>query len=475
MGKYTYLMKNVGLLTLSSFTTKLLSFFLVPLYTSVLSTGEYGTYDLFNTTISLLVPLLTFDIQEAVLRFSIDKDADHGTIWRVGCRYTVISCLIVVFGVLFNSVTGIFSVLQEYAVEFLLLYALTAFSSVLLFFVRGIGKIADLSIAAILSCTVMIGCNIFFLLVLKIGLYGYFWASILGSAVQCLYLLIKSNILKEFRQSKKDPLLQKKMVGYSKPMVANAISWWINNASDRYVVTWFCGMAANGIYSVSYKIPSIMSMLQSVFGQAWTLSATKEFDPEDEDGFFVNIYNVYNFLLMFSCSFLIFADKLIAKILFAKDFYAAWQYAPFLMISTVFSGMAAFLGGVLSAMKKSGLFAKSSVITAVVNTILNIVLVSFIGPLGAAFSTAVAYVLMWLIRLRQVRKYIVLRINYKRDAMAYLILTVQAVLLLIRAGENYIDLYQIFFAAVILALYAKEVKEMGKKLALKAKNPIDEK
>ena len=91
MGKYTYLMKNVGLLTLSSFTTKLLSFFLVPLYTSVLSTGEYGTYDLFNTTISLLVPLLTFDIQEAVLRFSIDKDADHGTIWRVGCRYTVIS------------------------------------------------------------------------------------------------------------------------------------------------------------------------------------------------------------------------------------------------------------------------------------------------------------------------------------------------------------------------------------------------
>ena len=218
-----------------------------------------------------------------------------------------------------------------------------------------------------------------------------------------------------------------------------------------------------------------MSMLQSVFGQAWTLSATKEFDPEDKDGFFVNIYNVYNFLLMFSCSFLIFADKLIAKILFAKDFYAAWQYAPFLMISTVFSGMAAFLGGVLSAMKKSGLFAKSSVITAVVNTILNIVLVSFIGPLGAAFSTAVAYVLMWLIRLRQVRKYIVLRINYKRDAMAYLILTVQAVLLLIRAGENYIDLYQIFFAAVILALYAKEVKEMGKKLALKAKNPIDEK
>lgn len=211
--------------------------------------------------------------------------------------------------------------------------------------------------------------------------------------------------------SKDDATLRKEMTSYSKPMVANAVSWWVNNASDRYVVTWLCGVAINGIYSVSYKIPSIMSILQSIFSQAWTLSATKEFDKEDKDGFFINIYNAYNFLLVIACSLLTFMDKPLAKMLFAKDFYSAWKYAPFLMISTVFSGMAAFLGGILSALKKSSLFAKSSVITAVVNTILNIVLVIFIGPLGAAISTAFAYFLMWLIRLKQVKQCIDLRVS----------------------------------------------------------------
>lgn len=61
MNKYIYLLKNVGLLTLSNFATKLLSFFLVPLYTSILTTGQYGTYDLFNTAVSVLIPMFTLN------------------------------------------------------------------------------------------------------------------------------------------------------------------------------------------------------------------------------------------------------------------------------------------------------------------------------------------------------------------------------------------------------------------------------
>lgn len=73
MGRYKYLLKNIGLLTISNFATKFLSFFLVPLYTNILTTTEYGTYDIFNTTIGVLLPILTLNIQEAVMRFSIDN------------------------------------------------------------------------------------------------------------------------------------------------------------------------------------------------------------------------------------------------------------------------------------------------------------------------------------------------------------------------------------------------------------------
>ena len=55
------------------------------------------------------------------------------------------------------------------------------------------------------------------------------------------------------------------MLKYSCPLIANTVAWWITNASDRYVVMWLCGTAANGIYSVAYKIPSILNILQSFY------------------------------------------------------------------------------------------------------------------------------------------------------------------------------------------------------------------
>ncbi|HAQ8217931.1 TPA: oligosaccharide flippase family protein, partial [Enterococcus faecium] len=54
MSKTKYLIKNMGILTISNFSSKILVFLLVPLYTSVLSTTEYGTYDLTISTATLL-------------------------------------------------------------------------------------------------------------------------------------------------------------------------------------------------------------------------------------------------------------------------------------------------------------------------------------------------------------------------------------------------------------------------------------
>ena len=70
---YKYLLKNIGLLTLSNFGTKILLFLLLPLYTSILTVEEYGLYDFINTTITLLIPVLTFNISEAVIRFLLEK------------------------------------------------------------------------------------------------------------------------------------------------------------------------------------------------------------------------------------------------------------------------------------------------------------------------------------------------------------------------------------------------------------------
>ena len=91
------------------------------------------------------------------------------------------------------------------------------------------------------------------------------------------------------------------------------------------MVTFFCGVAANGVYSVASKIPSILNVFQTIFNQAWSLSAVKDYDPEDKSGFFANTYRAYNCMMTIVCSAIIVSDKILAKFLYANDFYVAWR------------------------------------------------------------------------------------------------------------------------------------------------------
>ena len=98
--RYKYLLKDTGLLTISNFASKVLVFLLVPLYTSVLSTEEYGIYDLIVSTVSLLYPLLTLNIVDAVMRFTMDKDVDKKQVAYIGIRYVGISVLVIAMGLI---------------------------------------------------------------------------------------------------------------------------------------------------------------------------------------------------------------------------------------------------------------------------------------------------------------------------------------------------------------------------------------
>ena len=457
MGSYKYLAKNIGVLALSNFATKLLSFFLVPLYTSILTTEEYGTYDLFSTTIYLLVPILTLNIQDATIRFSLDKKYEKKDIISISLAIFVKGLVILLAFAIVNRVTNLLPVFNEYLLVFVLMYVFQALVGIMTAFARGCEKITEISIASVLGSIIFIGLNILFLVVLRWGLMGYFLSSILGNLSQVIYLTRITQTWKYLRFRKTNKVTESGMLKYSCPLIANTVAWWITNASDRYVVIWLCGTAANGIYSVAYKIPSILNIVQSIFTQAWTLSAVKEFDPEDKDGFFSNMYNGFNCLRVLACSFLILSDKFFARILYANDFYKAWEYVPFLLISIVFGATAGYIGGIFSALKEAKMLAQSTTIGAVVNIILNIVLVYLDGPIGAAISTAIAYIIVWGIRLCYMRKYLRAKLYLKRDIISYALLVAQATLLLLMSSGYTMYMIQIVLFAMLIVLYRNEV------------------
>lgn len=464
MGSYRYLFKNIGLLTLSSFATKLISFFLVPLYTNILTTTEYGTYDLFNTTIGVLLPILTLNIQEAVMRFAIDNKTSRKAIVTLGARYLLIGTAIVIAALIINSIFSLVDLLETYAIYFLLMFISQALSGVLLAYIRGINRIADLSVSSVIASVITILCNILFLVVFKLGLIGYFLANIIGPLMQDLFLLVRSGAIKEIAFQSEFPNEKQEMLAYCKPMIPNSIAWWVNNTSDRYIVIFFCGIAANGVYSVASKIPSILNIFQAIFNQAWSLSAVKEFDPEDKSGFFSNIYRAYNCMMVIMCSGIIMLDKLLAKFLYAKDFYVAWKYVPWLTIAIVFGALSGHIGGVFTAVKNSKIFARSTMIGAASNIVMNLALTPIMGALGAAIATTICYMIVWAMRYWNAKRYIKLRININRDVISYGILLIQAIILLVISNNTILYGIEIALFVIIAFLYADDVILLAKKL-----------
>lgn len=461
MNRYKYLFKNIGLLTLSSFATKLLSFFLVPLYTGALSTLEYGEYDFVSSTVGILVPLLTINIYEAVLRFSMEKEALPKDVFSVGCKFCGIGNAIVVLFLIANHIVKISAVINEFSAYFFLIFFVNSVSGIVSSMARGLDKISAISVASVISSATTIVLNILLLCFLKCGIDGYFIANISGLLVQITYLLIAIKGWKYFSLRQLSRNTEKAMVKYSVPTIANAIAWWVNGLADRYIIIFFCGIASNGIYSVASKIPSILNIFQNIFSQAFMLSAVKEFDAEDNDGFFVRTFETYNFLLVIICSLIIISDKMLAKYLYSNDFYEAWRYVPFLTISIIFGSLSGYAGSIFAVLKHSDYFAKCSGAGAIVNICLNLILIPAYGPLGASIATAFSYWIVYLVSMIYLRKSINMKAQLWRDNLAYVVLLFQSFMLLVPIGSLVLEYgIQLLSVIALVALYRDRINTL---------------
>lgn len=451
---YKYLFKNIGILTISDFGSKILSFILIPLYTGELTTAEYGIYDLYVTTIALVVPVLTLNILDAVLRFSLDKEYDSKKVLSIGVKLCTRAVIIFYTLIFINEKLGFIEVFSKYPFYLGLYMIATMLYDILKQFARGIECIYDIAVAGIINSVTMLVLNIYFLKILKLGITGYFLANCVANLVPFVYLLLRIRIWHYISFTHIDRKLEKDMTFFSKPLIFNTVAWWVNNVSDRYIVTFLCGVAVNGVYSLAYKIPSILNVFQTIFGQAWTLSAVKEFDEKNAT-FYENIYRGYNAGMVLICSLLIIADRVLAKVLFANRFYNAWLYAPWLMMSVVFGALSSVFGGIFTASKKTQIMARTTIIGASVNIILSYILVHIIGASGAAIATLISYIVVWFGRFISIREIIDMRINVKRDIISYILLLIQTVLLIIlRVNWGY--LFQIILFVMLVTMYSKE-------------------
>ena len=460
--KNRYLLKNTLIFALGNFGSKLITFLLVPLYTNTLSTSGYGVLDIINAIIMIGVPIVTLNISEAVMRFLLDKNSDKEKILGICCNF---SLLAVVLSFLLYPIFNLFQEISSYSLLLSIYILVTAVSGISLCYIRGIEKILIFSIISIIKTLVIGIASIIFLVVFKLGINGYLLAYIIAETVTiflCMFFGIKDYRIK---LSKPDKELIKQMVKFSVFLIPNALMWWIINSMDRFMIVPFFGTEANGIYAVSAKIPTILVTITSIFNQAWMYSAIKEEKDKDinnNSDYTSNIYNVLFKFITLSSTLLIIILKPLLRIYVGKEFFSAWMYTPPLLVGSVFLTLGTFLSNEYTVHKDSKGFLRSASVGAIVNLVLNFMLMPIMGVLGAAIATCISYITVFIYRAYDIRKYKKIQYINNEKKIYLLVLILASIMVYINNQVFSLIVYTIFFI-VTLGFFRKNILKLKRR------------
>lgn len=447
MNKKKELAKNTIIIFAGKVCTQLISFLLLPLYTSYLVTEEYGFVDLITTYVTLIVPIITLELEMSVFRYLVDSRKDKEETKKVySNNFIILLVSLLIFSVLYLIVTCFWKF--DYRFLILIDIIICTFSGNFLQIARGVGRTLDYAISCIITGASTILLNILLIVVFKLGAFGMITSIAAANGLGALYLFIRLKMWKYIDFKRKDKNLIKEMYQYSIPLVPNGISWWIVNVSDRTIITAILGAAANGIYAVSNKFPTILSSLLGIFNLSWSESAALHINSPDRDEFFSDVCNTITKL--FSCLGvgMIACMPFVFPFLVNSSYDEAYYYIPILILGAVFNVVICLYSAVYIAKKMTKQVAMTSIIGAVINVVVNIGLIHFIGLFAAAISTAISYFVMMVYRHLDLKKY--MNITYEKG------LVVKTVLIFIFAIIIYYqrNLYLDILSFVVVVIYS---------------------
>lgn len=429
MNRYQTLAANTALISIGTFGSKLLVFLMVRFYTGYLTPAEYGTADLITQTANLLIPLVSLDITDGVFRFAADRPHGRADVFSVGVRtITFGSVILLLVILLLRTIPEV----RAYGVLLAAFVIASCYHALCAHFVRARGNTALFALQGLINTVLFIGLNILFLAVFQWGISGYVLSTTAANLITTLLLVRKERLWRYLRFAPQREV-QRQMLRYCVPLIPTAIFWWVMGVSDRYMVKWFLGSDANGIYAVAYKIPTILTILATVFMDAWQLSAIAESgDQQSHLRFYGRVWDAFASAVFLGAGGIIALSPLLIRLLADEPYYGAWRYIPMLTLSMAAAAFSGFMGSVYVVTKKSGASFWTSLVGALVNIGLNLRLIPLLGIQGAAAATFASCLAVFLIRTVSARRLLPFPLSGRKLALGIAALLVQTAFLLAR-------------------------------------------
>ncbi|MFL1894424.1 lipopolysaccharide biosynthesis protein [Aquimarina sp. 2-A2] len=439
------LFNEIVLYSVGNFGSKILTFLLLPLYTFFLTKEDMGEYDLFFTTVTLFVPLVSLQISDAVYRWLISEKAEN-----LNYRRKVISNSILIFISSFSIFFFVFSMFFstiKYAEFFIALVFLSAFLPFLQNILRGLQKTKAYAINGILTTFLILLFNCVFLFYLELKVIGILAANIIAYTIVILHIVVSYKIYRFFYLKNTDLALIWKLLKYSLPLIPNLISWWVINSASKFIILDELGIEENGIYAVSVRFPSILIVINSVL-----ILPIQDFYLKETDGFNFLKKTIKKFIY-FELSIVLILSAgapLYSKILIDNNFYESWVYMPLLFLGVGFNSIATLVSLVFQKELNTLKITITSAIGGFVSIGLSLMLINSFELQGVSFSFFVGYLILFIFRIMLSYKKYNFEIDYFK-LLSYLLLFF--VIFYLQSSISFLLKIVLFMVVLVTSLY----------------------
>ena len=409
-----------------------LSFLLLPLYSNLISTSEFGNYALLMSVYAVVQVFFQFGMFGALNKFFIEEKSEKkkllifssilNSIIIIGIFLTIVLWLLSseISGLVFHS-TGFAELLTITFVAVLF----ETISFYILFLLKTMGYAKKVVTYSAVGALFNLGLNFILVYFLKLSVYGIILAQVVSSIFLVLLLI---PLIKDKYLFKIDRDILNVVIKFSLPLLLANLFMAGSNVADRFILNIYSGREQVGIYSFAYKIALIMSILVASFSTAWNPHSLNLFYSSDYQSSFGKILNklvAVSCLLLLAVSLLagyLFNIHIFGFFFFNPAYQAGIVIIPFVMIGYIFNGISAYYSVYPSVSNKSYHFLISEMIAFCSNVLLNIILIPRIGLVGAALATAAGFLFgsayLFIVSRREIK------IEYQEKDLLIIVLAV---------------------------------------------------
>lgn len=424
MNKYKNLAFNTVIFAIGTFGSKILTLFLTRLYTTYMGADILGSKELIEASAAFMIPVFSFSMADAILRFGLDKEYDKRQVFSTSIVVQLFGLFVML---LLSPLFSLIPFIKGYT-PWLMLYVCTSvFRLTCANFIRAKGYVKLFAFDGMLATLTLFIFNIIFISKLDLGIKGFMIAMILSDFCSGLFLWKLAGLGKYFSLAYADKDLIRSMVRFSLPLIPTAVMWTITGFSDRILIKYVDGPAgktgdtAVGLYTAASKIPNLISMVSTIFFQAWNMSAITEHGNKGEGKFYATVYSAYQSIMYIASAFLILLVQPVSRILLNyknhPEYSQAYVYTPVLVLSVLMMCFNLFFSSIYTASKHTKNSFWTSLVSMVLNVVLNVILIKKFGVHGAVAASFISYLACYLIRVVDARRYIYFKVDHTKTVM----------------------------------------------------------